>query len=241
MEIKQKQPPAGGGGGVPSTGTVDIGAAFSFLTKDPQWVQKAGMMGLITLIPIVGYVVLLGWCREIFERVRAGEDTLPSLDFGKQLEKGWAPFLAVFSVGFGFGALIFVLQLFTLPFALIGEATRGTGIETIAGLIMGLIGLLVGLLAMVGALGLNVAMPELIRRGFTGESFPIASPKLSIAAIKANSGAYIMVVLGAIVFNMLGSVGVMACYVGMFVTIPLGLVGMTHMIAQWQKLVDEQA
>ena len=49
-----------------------------------------------------------------------------------------------------------------------------------------------------------------------------------------------MVVLGAIVFNMLGGVGVMACYVGMFVTIPLGMVGVTHVIAQWQNLVDQQ-
>lgn len=242
MDIKPKETPTPSPESVPAATTVDIGQAFSYMTADPQWMNKVVIMGLVTLIPVAGYLVLFGWMREVFERAKDGRKELPALDFGTQLEKGIAPFVAMLGPMLAMFVGIFGLQLLMIPFAVLSEALRGTAVEGVAAALVGLLGILVTLVMMVAMFAISAVVPEVMRRGMRGEMMPVLSPKASLVAIKNNTSAYLMVLVGGFAFNMISQVGVMLCFVGMFLTMPLAAVGLSHLLAQWDRVAgDPQA
>jgi hypothetical protein len=55
--------------------------AFGWAMRDPQWIPKVLLMGLISLIPIVGQIVLLGWMLAAVDNLRAGRYELPDAGF----------------------------------------------------------------------------------------------------------------------------------------------------------------
>ena len=242
MDIKPKQTPSASPESLPAATTVDIGQAFSYLTADPQWMNKVVIMGLVTLIPVAGYLVLFGWMREIFERAKEGRKELPALDFGTQLEKGIAPFVAMLGPMAVMMLGMFGSQLLMIPFALLAEATQGTAVAGAASALMGLLGVAMSLVMMLAIFAMWVIVPEVMRRGLRGEMMPILSPKASFRAVKDNTSAFFMVLVGGFVFNMISQLGVMLCFVGMFLTMPLAMVGLSHLLAQWDRVAgDPQA
>ncbi|HSS61618.1 MAG TPA: DUF4013 domain-containing protein [Candidatus Limnocylindrales bacterium] len=58
-----------------------IGDAFVWPFRDPDWISKILLMGLILLIPIVGGINGLGWMLAAIDRLRAGEERLPPANF----------------------------------------------------------------------------------------------------------------------------------------------------------------
>jgi CDP-diglyceride synthetase len=58
-----------------------IGDAFAWPFRDPDWLNKILIMGLIQLIPIVGGINGLGWMLAAIDRLRAGEEKLPPANF----------------------------------------------------------------------------------------------------------------------------------------------------------------
>ena len=46
--------------------------AFDYAFGDPAWPFRYAKLALITLIPVVGYMALLGWQVRVFESVRLG-------------------------------------------------------------------------------------------------------------------------------------------------------------------------
>ncbi|HEY3085707.1 MAG TPA: DUF4013 domain-containing protein [Candidatus Dormibacteraeota bacterium] len=69
-----------------------IGEAFVWPFRDPEWVNKIVIMGLILLIPIVGAIDGLGWMLAALHRLRAGEERLPPANFD-HLGRGFRLFL----------------------------------------------------------------------------------------------------------------------------------------------------
>src|SRR5260370_23000824 len=55
--------------------------AFVWPFRDPDWLSKVAIMGLILLIPIVGGINGLGWMLAAIHRLRAGEEKLPPANF----------------------------------------------------------------------------------------------------------------------------------------------------------------
>ncbi len=58
-----------------------VGDAFVWPFRDPEWVTKILIMGLILLIPIAGAIDGLGWMLAALHRLRAGEERLPPANF----------------------------------------------------------------------------------------------------------------------------------------------------------------
>jgi hypothetical protein len=58
-----------------------VGDAFGWAFKDPSWVGKIVVQGLIAIIPIVGWIAAVGWLMMAFENVRAGRNELPPAGF----------------------------------------------------------------------------------------------------------------------------------------------------------------
>ena len=69
---------------------MDFGKAFSYTFDDPDWIKKIVIMGLISIIPILGQLVLAGWMIDIIKKIIQDEPVvLPDLDFGGQLSRGF--------------------------------------------------------------------------------------------------------------------------------------------------------
>ncbi|TMD10991.1 MAG: hypothetical protein E6I96_16580 [Chloroflexi bacterium] len=80
-----------------------VGDAFVWPFRDPQWLEKLAIIGLILLIPIVGAINAIGWMLATIDRLRAGEERLPPANFS-YLGRGFELFV-VFLV-YGLGVLI---------------------------------------------------------------------------------------------------------------------------------------
>ena len=58
-----------------------IGDAFVWPFRDPDWLGKVVIIGLILLIPIVGGINGLGWMLATIDRLRKGEQRLTPANF----------------------------------------------------------------------------------------------------------------------------------------------------------------
>jgi hypothetical protein len=67
-----------------------VGDAFGWAFRDPSWLGKVVVQGLILIIPIVGWIAAVGWLMMAFENARAGRNELPPAGF--HLERGIALF-----------------------------------------------------------------------------------------------------------------------------------------------------
>src|SRR2546430_4396845 len=54
-----------------------VGDAFGWVARDPEWIGKTLIMGLIGLIPIVGGLQLTGWMLAMLDNLRAGRQEIP--------------------------------------------------------------------------------------------------------------------------------------------------------------------
>jgi hypothetical protein len=58
-----------------------VGDAFGWAFRDPSWVGKVLVQGLILIIPVVGWIAGAGWLMMAFENARAGRNELPPAGF----------------------------------------------------------------------------------------------------------------------------------------------------------------
>src|SRR3989304_589343 len=91
---------------------MDIGAAFSFVTQDKDWIKKI-LIGAVLVLTGIGMVPVLGWALEITRRVIRGDtDLLPEwTEFGKFIVDGLKLIL---------GALVWSLPFAVLAGCLVG-------------------------------------------------------------------------------------------------------------------------
>lgn len=71
-----------------------IADAFAWPFRDPAWVSKVLVMGLILVIPFVGPINGLGWMLASLDRLRAGKETLPPANFD-HLGRGFRLFVVL--------------------------------------------------------------------------------------------------------------------------------------------------
>src|SRR5437867_1754607 len=95
------------------------GDGFSWPFQDPQWASKILVQGLITLIPIVGWIATTGWLVLTIDNYRTGRRELPP--YGFHLERGIVLFVVyvVYVIVFGIpgGIIDSVGVIFTLPYS----------------------------------------------------------------------------------------------------------------------------
>lgn len=224
-----------------STPQVDIGLALKGLTADPQWFKKYAIAGLFLLVPIVGPIAWLGWLRRVYEAAREGDfEFLPEIEFSEDLSLGIAPLVAMLNLMVPAMVMVFGVWIVAFGVLMVGsgvdQATDGSGV---GGMIAGLTMLVLYGLMSVGILAINLLTPEIQRRGFNGEMTPLLSPGTSLRALVRSPGPYLMTLLGIFLANLIASVGVLACYIGMFLTMPMAMVVMARLLAQWDAVVTQ--
>ena len=209
---------------------MDFGKAFSFAFKDEEWFKKAAIIGLVALIPFVGWFVLYGWGMQIALKVIRREPEplqLPRLEFGNQLSLGFKAFL----VQLVYGIPMFILMLPINIVGMVGESSSMNS-DTL-GIVMGIAGCLCGGLAFLYAVVLSFMLPMAMGRfldlGSVGAGLKFGEVfKLVKAALVPD----LLAILGSGLGSMIGSLGTIACGVGVLLTMPYSLAITGHLYGQ---------
>ncbi len=204
---------------------MDFGRAFSFVFDDEDWIKKVGIGGLLSLIPIIGIFVVLGWGLEITKRVIKGDaEVLPDwTDFGGYLTKGFLVFL----IAFVYTLPVLLIQgCSSLPFLFENADDTLYTIFTIVTICFGCFTALYSLaayLVLPAAIGRYAATGELAQAFKLGEIFK---------TVRDNLGTYGLVLLGGIVASLVSSLGTIACVIGVIFTMVYGLAINGHLWGQ---------
>jgi hypothetical protein len=200
----------------------ELSDSIAWPSRDPEWVGKVLVTGLILLIPIVGQLVLLGWMLAALDNLRAGRPVLPPAGFS-YIGRGANLFFVIVVYGLVLGAVFG---------ALFGAGLAVTLSGSNAGSLIGLALILLGYaVIIVGGLGLTVCMPAIIvatERGGIGGGLNVAGVGRLIGADVEES---LRAGLFALVATLIGSIGAIACLIGQYFTTPYGyavLAGVVH-------------
>jgi MFS family permease len=196
-----------------------IGEAFVWPFRDPKWVEKVVIMGLILLIPIVGWIIGTGWMLASLARLREGDEELPPANFD-YLWKGFQLFLVglVYSL-----ALTAVAMVLFLPGLVLLSTQSGSSGNTVLAL--------AGLLLMLVAFGITVILfllwylvyPAIVLAtdlGGIAGGFDVAAIARRVRTTPTNALIAGLMLLAA---GFIGSLGTYACVVGIVFTIPYSL------------------
>lgn len=198
---------------------MDVGRSFSFVFSDPRWVSKLLIAALMVLIPIFGWLVLVGYFSHVTRRIATTGTDLPLPE--------WEAFGDLFVDGFKVAAAGFVwsLPVSILGFCLGGIFELGDGSDAgalVANCITVPLSLLVAFVA-----------PAVTGRvAATGSFSEGLQVKQVIAAVRRNPGDYLIIVLMTFVAGFVAAAGFLALCIGVLVTIPYAQLILFHLYGQ---------
>jgi len=222
---------------------VKYGDAFKLFFRDANWVHNAMVAVVFLIIPLVGPGSMLGWHCEIARRlVRHGrgeavDGVIPRLEFAdlvRWLERGITPFIAQMIASFPVSIVGGMLSAFAMVLVSIGAANRAMGLVIVGGVLFAL-----GLLALI-VLSMAVVNAFVTRAELTGD----LSKTLDVSAVwsylKATFWpavlANVVVLLIAIPLSLLGLI---ACFVGMFVvSVAIGVASVSIRVQIYQRYLE---
>lgn len=189
---------------------MSLNAAVRDLFSDPKWLRKIALVSLAGLIPILGFIVILGWGLENFRRKLAHpEDPLPE-----------PTFLTTFSSGFQGWILTLIytipIYLLALPLWITPFITDAFTPKTGAAIDLGArifsfstIGLYL--------LWMVLVMPAVFGRFLTANDLGAGlALRSAISDVKSAPREFLTVFLTAILGATLSILGLIACMVGTF-------------------------
>lgn len=197
--------------------------AFTYIFEDPNWLEKLIVPLLVGLIPIVGQLALSGYVMRVIQNVaQRTQPELPSFDFGLDLGKGFRWFLV---------ALVYSLpvMLFSLLFLWPTFRLENNGNDTIAIIVLILIGLLFFLLLLAFAFILPIAQVNFAVKDTFASAFDF---KTLFKLIKNNIVAWLMVLAGTVIAGFISPLGGIVFVIGAMVTAFYGQLFVAHLAGQ---------
>lgn len=205
---------------------MDISKSFIFIQEDQNWIVKLLIVGLITMIPIVGPLYLYGWMMEISKRTELGKGgILPDVDFSTFLSYGFKYFI--------------VELIYSLPFILIWFAMMFVGAAPLSSdnAFINFIGMIFML-----ALTVVVLVYAVLMSAFSSAAYIRVMDTGSIQSglefgkiadvIKRNPRDFLILIGMSIVYSFLASLGAILCCVGILFTLPLTSAAFANLIGQ---------
>ena len=192
-----------------------VGDSFAWPFQDPGWFGKMIVQGLITIIPIVGWIATAGWLIMTIDNYRAGRRELPPAGFH-----------------LGRGVALFVVYLiYIIVFAIPGGILTGTassnnngGAAALGELINFLLSLLLAFLA-----------PSIIlhtyRAGFSG-GFNLGG---IWQMATSNIGTTVIAAILIWVASLIGGLGVIVCCIGLLFTIPYSVAIQAGIVTWYER------
>ena len=202
---------------------ISLGDSFAWAMRDPEWFTKIVLMGLISLIPIVGWLQLVGWMLTALDNLRRGLQQLPPADF-RYATRGLNVFLASLIWGLVVGVLLYgsmglaMVGMFALTPESSSDAASATFPLLMFPLMFGLMSFF-GLLFTV-AVGFAPLVILYTDRTGLGGAFNLAG---FVHAIRTSPKETAATGALTLVSYLISGLGTYLCYVGILFTIPYSL------------------
>jgi hypothetical protein len=209
---------------------MQFGQAFSYVFQDPDWIKKIGIGALISLIPIVGQIVVMGWMIEIIQRVIQNDPTpMPNWDdFGGKLIRG----LKAWVVSLVYSIPIIILVIPISIISALATNSNGSSQQTM-GIIAMLISICAGLLIFVYSILMMLVMPaSLAKLAITDNIGAALKFGEIISTVRSNISVWLMVLVGAICVGFIAPLGSILCVIGALLTAVYGQAIMGHLVGQ---------
>lgn len=196
--------------------------AFAF--ADPAWPLRYVTVAAVLLIPVVGYIAMLGWQARVFEHARLGRKRLPAIELPGDIRRGVTTFINVILLA----AVPLAITLFvSLPFEAVGVVPQ-RWIDA-------------QLVAVAAVFLVFFTYPELLRRALVHEErLAILKPFPSFRVIWREPQAFFFTVICTLVASVLAALGVYAFLIGILFTLPIGHAVAAHAVMQWQRDIEGQ-
>jgi hypothetical protein len=196
-----------------------VGDAFGFPFRDPNWIGKIVVQGLILIIPIVGLIATAGWMLMTFDNIRAGRQELAPAGF--HLSRG---------IGL-FGVWLIYAVVLSIPGDILSGI--GGGMNANHGYYGGTpLSGLGSLLNVAAQLLLYFLLPSIIvmtyHHGFSGGMDVPGVWRLATSNVNNSVIAGLMMLVAGII----AALGIVACCVGVFFTGAYAATVMTG-VASW--------
>jgi len=197
------------------------GDGFSWPFQDPQWASKILVQGLITLIPIVGWIATTGWLVLTIDNYRTGRRELPP--YGFHLERGIVLFI--------------VYVVYVIVFGIPGGIIESAGVNSDSGGLQAL-GNLVGFVLSVL---LAFLAPSIIlhtyRSGFSG-GFDVPGIWQMATANMTNT-----IIAGLLIWvaSLIGGLGIVICCVGLIFTLPYSAAIVAGIVTWYEHITSGPA
>jgi hypothetical protein len=214
-------------------GVNGLSDSIAWPSRDPQWVSKVLLNGLIMLIPIVGTMVVLGWMLAALDNLRAGRPELPPAGFS-HLGRGVNLFVVL--LVYTLGLVVLFTAVLAVALVVLAVAPRDAGALSAAGLLF----LDLGLVTLV-ALAIYLLTPPIVvatERGGIGGGLNVAAV---VRLVRADPENALHAGLFALVAYLIGSVGAIACGVGQIFTGPYGYAILAGVVRHYERVLGERA
>ena len=208
-----------------------IADAFVWPSRDPEWLTKLLLMALTLLIPVVGAINGLGWMLATLDRLRAGEERLAPASLG-YIGRGIRLFLV--NLVYGLAIALVTVVIYAPAVAVASNQSHGSANAASISLAI-LLSVLAFSIATLGSLALNFAIPSIVlatdRDGIAGG--------LNVAAVarraRANLANTLIAGLMLIAASFIGSLGVIACGIGVLFTTAYALAMQAWIIRSFEE------
>lgn len=195
---------------------MDFAKAFSFVFDDPDWVKKIIIGGIVSLIPVIGWFLVLGYMVAVGRNViRDNPQPLPDwADFGQFLVDGLYAF--IISLVYSLPILV-VLCLVMLPAMAIGGAFDADGDMGAIGALgvccftafSVIYGIVMGWLFLPAGLARYADTGDMMSALRFGEVWEIS---------RANPVVFLMALIVAWIASFVAGFGVILCFIGVLFT-----------------------
>jgi len=188
--------------------------AFISPVRDPAWLTKLLIIALTLLIPVVGAINAIGWMLASLDLLRAGDERLAPAHLG-YLGRG----IRLFAVNLVYSLAIgLVVAVIYVPAVLM--ASRESHGAASAGLISAAIALslLAFSIATLGSLVLNFLTPSIVLATDRGGIARGLAVRSVLRHARANLADTLIAGLMLIAAGFIGSVGLIACGIGVLFT-----------------------
>lgn len=202
--------------------------AFTYPFEDSEWARKLLIPALISIIPIIGQIFLLGWSLNITRRVVRQEALpLPELDFGGQIIEG----LKAFVVGFVYALPIII---FSVPInALSIISSNSTNNAGMSNALLAIVSLCCGGLILVYSILLAFVLPAALTNMTVNDRLGAGFQFNQVFnLVRTAPGAYLLVLVGSIITGFIAGLGIIACGIGVLATTAYSLAVNAHLYGQ---------
>ena len=204
----------------------ELSDSIAWPSRDPEWVRKVLLTGLILIIPVVGQLVLVGWMLAALDNLRADRPVLPAAGFS-YIGRG----VNLFVVYLLYGAALLVV--FGVLFgAGVSLTLSGSSAASLVGVVLILLGYAILLVA---GLALSLCTPAIVvatERGGIAGGLNVAAV---IQLIRLDVEESLRAGLFALVASLIGSVGAVACLIGQLFTTPYGYAVLAGVVNHFER------